>query len=293
MKKLVVTLFLFLLVILSASFYPVLARSEVGATVGQSPIDPTTRRKIIEATIHIILYPKAKHEPVGAFTDRQQNGAVHEIIIQRARGIGSVVTYMGRVLIVTHDHWDWLSNELDRVELRDAQNELLLEMSGDAFRNIIRFRDGGTMILEAPGILLSAGVVPANISNREVVAPGSVVHLARRPEENRDQVDLLAAVVESTDTKAGRPILTLRSLEGESVIRGDSGGGVWLNGKLTGNLWTAITVETTVRQSSFWGSGEITEITADTSIAARFPLDDHTLETILATNMPSESVSEY
>jgi hypothetical protein len=274
------------------------------STVSQPPVIPVVdpnqyntnsleKHSILNATIHIILYPKRNHETGEDSIQFQQNDSTGGYLIERARGIGTVVTREEHVLIITHDHWEWMSDDLDRVELRDANNELLLEMSGEAFRNIIRYRDGGTMILEAPGLLLSAGIVPASLSTGEAIVPGSIVQLAYRPVEDRQHMDVLVALVESINDREGRPILNLRSLDGQSVIKGDSGGGVWFNGQLAGNLWRAVTVETTLQETRIWGSREITVTTADSFIAARFPLDAQALENMIGTSVASEIAAEY
>lgn len=293
MKRLVVTSSFLLMLILSVTFFPTLSRSEEVAAVGQISVTPATRTQILEATIHIILYPNQNPEPAGAARESQQDGATHEIVVERARGIGTVVTTMGQILIVTHDHWEWEPEELDRVELRDARNNLLLELDGHAFGSIIRYRDGGTTILQAPGILISAGIVPASLSAAKSITPGSIVQVAYRSAEDRGQMAVQSALVESTSDREGRPILNLRSLDGQSPIRGDSGGGVWFQGQLVGNLWKAVTVESTVQETRIWGSKEVVVTTADISIAARFPLDAQTLETVLVDSAPSESGSEY
>jgi len=250
--------------------------------------DSLDAQPMLKATIHIIVYPKLLLETSEDSQQVQQNDSEAGRLVRRARGIGTVVSYGSHILIITHDHWEWMGDQLARVELRDADNDLLLEMSGEAFENIVRYRDGGTMILETPGMVLSAGIVPARLGTEEAVAAGSIVQLAYRLGEDRQYIDVQEAVVEIVSDRDGRPILNLRSLDGEPVIQGDSGGGVWYGGKLVGNLWKMVRVETVSRETRFWGTREVVETTADRSIAALFPLDDLGLESNLAIDSPPE-----
>jgi hypothetical protein len=82
-------------------------------------------------------------------------------------------------------------------------------------------------------------------------------------------VAFLRAEVVSLAKEAGLEALKLRSLTGEPVVRGDSGGGVWLDGQLVGINWkTDVLV--------VWGwallsDGLNPERPQDTSLAAAVP----------------------
>ena len=43
--------------------------------------------------------------------------------------------------------------------------------------------------------------------------------------------------------KQGRPVVHLRSVDGQAVVGGDSGGGVWVNGRFTAAMWTTVMME--------------------------------------------------
>ncbi len=258
----------------------------------QDELGSLEKQSIVSATIHIILHRERIYESSEDSDSSQQDESGRAYLAATTRGIGTVVNYGSHILIVTHDHWEWMDEELDRVELRNADNELLMDMSGGAFRNIIRYRDGGTLILEAPGILQSAGIVPANLAPENKVVAGSRVYVAYRPLANRNQLDLRPVVVESIENNAGRSILNLRSLDGEGFVVGDSGGGAWFEGQLVGNLWMSVTVASVVQEKWFWGTRERTETTADTSIAARFPLGNQELASTLVIDTASESIDQ-
>jgi hypothetical protein len=87
---------------------------------------------ILAATVQIYLFPA---EAASA------NG---EMIVER--GLGSLVQTGGETLIVTHDHRDGIE-ETGKVQFLDAGGALLVEGSGDEFRGMIHYQDGGTLLL--------------------------------------------------------------------------------------------------------------------------------------------------
>ncbi len=289
MKKLLATLTLIPLFILAVSTYPATAGPEEGIAVAPGNLDTGTSRLILEATIYLVAYPKRGSAASNNRGSPPQTSGVKGTLIERARGIGSVVTYRGHVLIVTHDHWRWRAAELDRIELRDAQDNLLLALKAEAFERLIRYRDGGTLILEAPGLLFSSGVTPAGLDHAATLAPGRTVYVAHRRQADRRPIDLQPMTVDSIDDDDGRPVLYLRGSGGQALAGGDSGGGVWVDGRLAGNIWKVVTVETTVRETYFWGAREFVAAPAHRGVAARFPLDDGGLALALEMGAPSDS----
>ena len=156
-------------------------------------LDRATNQRILQATIQIALY-------------EFDEGAGVE---KGGRGLGTLVRQHNQTLIVTHDHWTHLNANLREAEFRNARGDLLLAVSGSAFLGMIRYRDGGTMVLAAPAELAAlapVAVAPAGTRN------GDIAWVTRR---NR-----------------------LRGADGAVVIPGDSGGGIWFNGQLQGNLWS-------------------------------------------------------
>jgi hypothetical protein len=61
--------------------------------------------------------------------------------------------------------------------------------------------------------------------------------VAFRQSGDRRRVDILDAEVVSLGSFQGLPTVNLRSLSGQPITPGDSGGGVWHEGKLVGNSW--------------------------------------------------------
>ena len=169
-----------------------------------------------------------------------------------ADGLGALVTQGEERLIITHDHWSLLDRDLGKVQFGDSTGELLLEVELIDFKNLIRYRDGGTMVIEAPEDLLFPGVgdlswLPAlgltNPDNSEDLSPGSIVLVAQRQRGDSVGVSVVRAEIERSDQKLGRPVYRLRSLSGQPIVGGDSGGSVWHEGELVANVWTTIMME--------------------------------------------------
>jgi hypothetical protein len=169
-----------------------------------------------------------------------------------AEGLGALVTQGEERLIITHDHWSLLDSDLGAVQFGNATGELLLEVELIEFKNLIRYRDGGTMVIEAPEDLLLPGVgvlswLPAlglTDPDKSVdLSPGSIVLVAQRQRGDSVGVVIVRAEIERSGQRVGHPVYRLRSLSGQPIVGGDSGGSVWHEGELVANMWTAIMME--------------------------------------------------
>lgn len=183
-----------------------------------------------------------------------------------ARGLGTLVQHEEQILIVTHDHWGDFAITTNRVELRDAHNQLLLILEGTRFRNLLRYRDKGTMILTAPAEL---PLDQAAFLTHEKIQPGNVVTVARQ-QKNTDgpiTIETMPATIIAIDQYEARPIYILHSLDGQPIVQGDSGGGVWWHGRLIGNIWATEMV--TGWRLGYWSIKA--NDTTDTSLTAQFP----------------------
>jgi hypothetical protein len=98
------------------------------------------------------------------------------------------------------------------------------------------------------------------------------------------------AVVEAIELKQGKKILVLRSVKGESIVPGDSGGGIYYNGQLVGNMWSTIAEEVTTTKSRLFGSSIQVESNHDQSRAAIFTPELQSLVAVLLTNGVAPSV---
>jgi hypothetical protein len=162
-------------------------------------------------------------------------------------GLGTLVRSQGKILILTHNHWGPVLDDLSLIEFRDARGNLLIRTMGREINNLIRYQDEGTLVLAAPPALLDkidpAAALTAGLATR--AQKNAVVQIAYRLPDQRDRVALQEAVVELNGQCPGEiACLKLRSLDGQPLQKGDSGGGVFLNGALVANNWISVTADT-------------------------------------------------
>ncbi len=136
-----------------------------------------------------------------------------------------------------------------------------------SFLRLIRYRDEGTIILNAP-----AGLPFKQLAflNQDELNPGTVVTVVRHQKDGNGRIIIatMPATVTAVEEREKRPIYVLRSLDGQAIVQGDSGGGVWWNGRLVGNTWAT-------ELNGGWQLGNLsisTDVTTtDISITAQFP----------------------
>lgn len=246
--------------LLSACGGPVQDQAEVVAT-------SESVKTILDGTISITLHAPNPDNPAEIFS---------------ARGLSTVVVIDGENVLVTHDHWGGVLDNLAYARIWTRDNELLLELSAEGFRDLIQYRDGGTLILSTPEGLIPdqlptlnnpaalPAIVPAALEESKVLEIGDSVRVVVRQPESPHRVEIVDAVVETVETEYGLPSLTLRRLNGKEIEPGDSGGGIWLNGKLVGNLWYRVKnrVQSTDENGSVTESLRLTDL----AIAATYPL---------------------
>jgi hypothetical protein len=74
------------------------------------------------------------------------------------------------------------------------------------------------------------------------------------------------------DWYKGLPVFKLRSLSGQPLKQGDSGGGVWFRGQLVGNTWATLLTSSGAEKTTAIGSEvESRPAYTDISIAAMLP----------------------
>ena len=226
-------------------------------------IDASAQQQILAATVRITL--------IAPLTDEQGNPQIVMVDGQKAiqytvgEGLGTLTRNGQDVFIVTHDHWTLLTPNLHKVQFHNVANELLLEMSGADFQQMIRSRDGGTMVLNAV-VELVDGLTAINAGDGRTVKQDDVAFIAYRQPEN-GRITTAAMIVKQTSTYQEQPVFQLNSHNGEVVIGGNSGGCMVINGLLVGNMWT-----TTMERQVLRETGEVVSPLAQTSVslAARF-----------------------
>lgn len=81
-------------------------------------------------------------------------------------------------------------------------------------------------------------------------------------------VEVVAATVTAVTEREGVPACLVQTADGTPVVPGDSGGGVWFEGQLAGNLWRNQAAETVIVS----GNSEtiVSQTVTDQSVAATF-----------------------
>jgi hypothetical protein len=197
------------------------------------------KQQILEATVQITMIvpqwiegEQQTIEPLPIPPDEYRPMAkVEDYIV--AEGLGTVVQVNGRSYLITHDHWSQLTSNSGDVQFRDAAGTLLAEMDLYHFKRLILSRNGGTMVLSAPDALHKSAIT---VTNAEVTENTDLWLVHRQ--EGRVMVSPVQKV--SADLKNR---VTVWRLQGQVVEGGDSGGGVWVNGRLAAITWTAVMME--------------------------------------------------
>jgi hypothetical protein len=154
-------------------------------------------------------------------------------------GIGSLIQLNGEILLVTHNHWGELLQDVSLVEFRNADNQMIIPILGYEFKKWIVYQDAGTIVLRLPKEYIDPSA-PINMEAVPQVAAGETVDVVYRENPEREKAASLRAVVEEVITYKGLPAYRLRSLDGQPIKPGDSGGGIWYKGALVGNNWVTV-----------------------------------------------------
>jgi len=162
-----------------------------------------------------------------------------------AYDLATVVQYQGEKYLVTHNHWGEMLRDMNILEIRDAQYKMLRTMYASEFKSLVEYQDPGTMVLHLPKGLPDS-ITPVDLVDAPRLSPGDTVQVAHWSYPNRDQLVVSDAVIEEISTFKEEPVYSLRSLDGQPLHPGDSGGGVWHNGTLVANTWTVLTTYETV-----------------------------------------------
>jgi hypothetical protein len=228
-------------------------------------IDADAQQQILAATVRITLF--------APLTDGQGNPQVVTVDGQKAiqytvgEGLGTLTHSGADVFIVTHDHWTLLTPNLHKVQFQNVAGDLLLEVSGPEFQQMIRYRDGGTMVLDAANELVN-GLTAVPTGSSQSVGKNNIVHLAYRQPQT-GAISVAAMLVQELSDFQGQPVYRLVSLDGASVVGGNSGGGAYVDGQLVGNMWT-----TTMEREVLRATGEVVgqRTQTDLSLVAQLPI---------------------
>lgn len=210
-------------------------------------------RQILQSTVQIIMYENSYEADKGV----------------GRWGLGTLVRHDDQTLVITHDHWSLLNAEQGEVDFRSAQGALLLRLAMNDFRALIRYLDGGTMVLVAP-LQVAIAFVPATVTSWDALQVDERLWVVRRAPQDQMQLEVIGVSLEELQQEATPARLRLRGAQGAQVAPGTSGGGVWMDGKLVGNIWSG---GMTTNQTSWQRlTGEQSTVATNLIIAALQPL---------------------
>ncbi len=239
------------------------------------PSGASTKKQILASTVTISIVATERlqsseitDEPLPIPYDEYRPIAkvVKEV---EAKGLGTVVRQGGEFLVVTHDHWSLLDRIRGMVRISDWSGDLLIEMKLTEFKEYIRYRDGGTLVLEASDWIVQCDstftslittMEVSDLTDRKALGIGDIVEVVQQA--GRDSVALVQAQVEQIDQKEGKQVLRLQVASNQPFVAGDSGGGVWHQGEFLGNVWTAV-----IMKNGQTGA----QLPTDQGVAAIFP----------------------
>ncbi|HEU0297277.1 MAG TPA: hypothetical protein VFR47_31335 [Anaerolineales bacterium] len=188
--------------------------------------------------------------------------------VTRGFDMATLVQHQGEIYLVTHNHYGDMLQDMNIVQLRDAENHKIRSMYGSEFKSLIVCQDPGTLVLRAPAGLPEA-LTPVNVDHQPQLQPGNIVQVAYRGGAKREQVEIVDAVIEDITVSGVTPVYRLRFPDGQLLSPGDSGGGVWYGETFVGNIWSIVLSYTIVEIAS--ANDSASESQTDLSYAAIFP----------------------
>lgn len=215
-----------LFVFFAVMYTALTGRRDIRAIDPEAAAVAAAQEQLLASTIQIEMFGQGRVQAALKHTPTSQ-------------GLGTLVQAGNQRFIMTHNHWSVSATELNRVELRNAAGERLVVLDAAPFLSLVRYQDWGTMVLEAPPEL--QGVLPATLGDAARLVAGDIVWLASQDAGGENPIGIAMARVHRIDATIAPGLIELGESDA-SVVPGDSGGGIWHDGKLVGNLW-AITVE--------------------------------------------------
>jgi hypothetical protein len=233
-------LFVSLVVIAALSkpaFLPKL--SAITLRAHDAEINQAIRRQVLEATIRIRMIAPARATD-SQFEENIADGPQDGNLF--GYGLGTLAKIDSKTVIVTHDHWSLLSDPQTVILISSVVDGMNLVISRNEFVDLIRFRDSGTMILDAPAQLAArSSLIPELTTDSEQgVQPGDILYVVHRQIDVNDALSVEPMALKSIDKSDEPSSITLQSINGIAVSPGNSGGGVWHDGQLVANIWSAV-----------------------------------------------------
>jgi hypothetical protein len=182
--------------------------------------------------------------------------------------MATLVQYQGELYLITHNHYGEMLQDMNIVQLRDAENHKIQSMYGSEFKSLIIYQDPGTLVLRAPDGLTDA-LIPVNLDHQPQLQPGDIVQVVYRGGAKREQVEIVDAVIQEITLSGVTPVYKLHFPDGPLLSPGDSGGGVWYGETFVGNNWSIVLTYTITETSGPSDPASATQ--TDLSYVAIFP----------------------
>lgn len=219
-KKALVSL---VILVLLAGIYPAWIVAAAAGN-GQANTNAVAQLQMLQATVHITMFAPGP----------DQKDKV-------ADGLGTLAISQGQMVILTHNHWGEVYQQLSEVELRSAADGWRTRLPGATFKQLVQYQDAGTLLVQTPpelvAVLSRKGLSLPSLNEAQGVRPGDRVLIVHRHPDDWAQVEIVEAVAVYQGHRQGLPIMALFDRQGAPIVYGDSGGGVWLDGRLVGNMW--------------------------------------------------------
>lgn len=255
MKQFIQVNIILVMVILLLGLYPHLEANASGQFAADAPlVEAASREMILSTTVQISMFalssdPELKDQiqaQAGLTEGREENDGTNLIQLD---SLGTLVETQGGKVIVTHGHWGKMLEVANFAHIYDANGEFLLALNGGELKDLIRYQDKGTIVFEAPATLSSlpaaspveADLQPADLSlettNPEMPQAGDQVAYVHLVKGETQRLEVLSATFQSLGRFKRLEVLQILVPEGGVILGGNSGGGVWFEGRYIGNVW--------------------------------------------------------
>lgn len=181
------------------------------------------------------------------------------IISQEADGpsanaaLGTLVMNNGQHAVLTHGHWPSIhSGTATELRVISLSGQLLAQISAQSLFATMLHNDEGSLLFAAPAELINAGRF-AQIGQVDRVQPNAQLQIIYTyvNESGTSVFTMRTVVVEHLADHNGLPIFQFRGMDGQIIKPGNSGGSVYLNGQIVGNIWgTVATADGTLTNHS-------------------------------------------
>jgi hypothetical protein len=152
---------------------------------------------------------------------------------------------------------------------------LLTIMARMSYLSLLRYSDAGTLLLAAPPEL--DAMPAARLGDSATLTIGAGLLIVTRDKQDENCLTVIDAEVEQAGGRKMPAQLLLRGPQ-TAVAPGDSGGGVWHDGRLVGNMWAIVeSLQQTPWAWQGWFSSPIEPQPTGGYIVAEQPLDSEPL----------------